>query len=105
MENQQSETQLSPKKGILRRFLRFPGVVKSVVILIVLVLAILILTNPSMGQFKEFIPSTINDNKIVWKKMKLSRKRNWLLFSIYEYQYDFHYEREYWAVFNNFFKK
>lgn len=101
-------------KGIIARFQKIPKAIRVLVLSLVVVLGLLALTNPSMAKFKEFLPQKISDTRIHWDNVKCSRTRNWLIFSIYEFEYargnifdgsSRHSEGQFWGIFNNFFEK
>ncbi len=74
---------------------------KYVLLSFLIFLIIMILTNPSMKNCKEFIPE--DENYGIW-----SRNKNFIIFSIYEYKcynksnYPKYYEKKYFGIFKNF---
>jgi len=84
--------------------------IKKLLIAVVGILAIFIITNPSLSDFNEFAPSqfdgVINDNKI-----HTSRVKNYFVYSIFKVQaiedlkHKFFYQKEYrfYGVFGNFY--
>lgn len=72
---------------------RFLRRLKTIVAVIIIVL---IITNPSVKDFKDYIGTSSYSG--------LSRKQNWLIFSVYEYDYHNYSTSRYIAVFMNFFR-
>jgi hypothetical protein len=71
---------------------------------VALILIILMLTNPSLDRFKEFLPSEV-DAPIGGGSLTVSKSRNWLIYSVFEYHHQYGYEGTYIGIFNNFFPK
>jgi hypothetical protein len=103
------EVNSTEEKRIMERLRKMPKWLKVLLFGTLFVVLALIFTNPSMTRFKEFVPSQINDDEIEGDKLKCSKTRNWLIFSVYIFEYregsNGEEDGEFWGVFNNFFEK
>jgi hypothetical protein len=68
---------------------------------LIVAIAVLSLTNPSMKQFEDFVggKNGENMNNYSGKHYHLRRTSNWLIFSVYQKN-----KESYLAIFNNFYE-
>lgn len=69
-----------------------------------IVLITLMLTNPSLDRFKEYLPSEVAV-PLDSGRLTISKTENWLIFSVFKYKLDHFDPKTYIGIFNNFFAR
>ncbi len=114
MNEVNAENGTAPKRGLLNSFHKIPKGLKVFLAGILFVVVVLVCTNPTMNGFKEFLPTKLEGGAFNSSGLKCARTRNWLIFSVYEYEYNWFDMESYsgdkvskgqfCGIFNNFFE-